>query len=160
VALANGLGGRSVVQFQSVDLSAGRVRETVGELQAMGVRCLWLLDRRRLKLTKTTTPRQATIGELETELLRQGEPLIYLNALTAELTVVRPRPEALALLGHVGGKLGRVQCEVRSYPLSALTLREGHWHVDSSFDGPSPPWGPLPVRLAKIQGRLRSEQLA
>ena len=66
VALVNPMGGKVVVEYQTQDLSSEQVSARSQAYESEGIRWLWLLDPRRLKLTKKGDfVKKATLNKLE-----------------------------------------------------------------------------------------------
>lgn len=150
VALVNPRGGKVVVEYQTQDLDTAQVRARAHAYESQGIRCLWLVDIRRLKLTKKgEAVKKATLNKLETALLAAGEPLIYLDAGPRQVVWLRPHPDAVELARLGEGRIGQVECLVRRYPLSGLRLRDAQWQVDTSMDETVAPPAPLPANLQK-----------
>lgn len=157
IALVNPMGGKLAIEHQGADLTRVEVAARRDDYQKEGIRCLWVLDSRRLKLTKKGGQiRKAMLGELETSFLALDEPLVYLEAHDHHLTWLRPHPDAVELAKLGEKRLGRVECLLRRYRFAQLRIRDGQWWVDRSLDSPvlQQP-GALPVALQKKLAKLR-----
>jgi hypothetical protein len=155
-------GGRLAVEVQLADMRAADVDDLVGRYQEHGIRCLWALDARRLKLPKRKKQgvvAKATLEHLETALISRGEPLLFIDIETREVVWLHPNPRAreLACLGE--SRIGRVECLIRRYPLSQLRVRNGAWWAPTIFDQRPPAPPALPANLQrKLDKRLAAGQ--
>jgi hypothetical protein len=158
VALTNPQGGKVVVEYQTQDLSVQQVRARISTYENQGVRCLWLLDIRRLKLAKKgDAVKKATLNKLETALLAVGEPIIYVDAPARQIVWLRPNPSAVELALSGDARIGQVECLLRRYHLSSLRVRDGNWWVDTSLDEDPPAIPALPANLQKRLDRRRKK---
>ena len=159
IVLLTPYGGRIAVEVQAADMRAEDVAELQDLYESIGVRCLWLLDSRRLRTTQTPAPThkilKTMIEPAETGLVRIGEPIIYLDAARREIIWVRPNPlvRELAQLGDP--RIGRVESLVRGYPLTQLRVKQGAWCVPTEFDKRPPKPPALPANLVKRLDKLR-----
>lgn len=164
VVVVTPFGGRIAVEVQHADITPQQVAGLRDRYESVGVRCLWLLDGRRLRTTKTPAPElqifKAMLEGVETGLIALNEPVVYLDSTKREIVWVRPS-RAVRELAALGDKrVGRVECLVRGYPLAQLRVREGGWWVPTHFD-PKPPKPPaLPANLIKRLDRLREKASA
>lgn len=152
-------GAKLAVELQAADLSVAELKAIRSGLEEEGIRCLWLLDGRRLQMTKSGGEiRKVMLEQLETALLACGEPILYLNLDDHELVRIYAGQELIELAQLSERRIGRAECLVRRYPLSQLRLRSGRWWLDTRYDKPQPPARALPENLAKRLVRLRAKQ--
>jgi len=150
MAFVNPRGGKMVVEYQAQDILGREVRDRAAAYEEQGVRCLWMLDSSRLKLTKSgSLIKKVTLERLETALMAMGEPLIYLDSKSKMVALVRPHKGAVELAKLGEPRIGQVPAIVRRYRLSGLRVREGNWWIDTSYDGQVTLTKPLPESLQK-----------
>ena len=160
IVVLTGLGGRIAVEVQKADLAADQAAELRARYEHIGVRCLWLLDGRRLRTTRTPAPEQrivkTMIDTLETSLLAIGEPLMYVDCDGRQITWVRPHPAVRELASLGDKRVGRVESLVRSYPIGQLRVKQGRWWLPTEYHAKPPKPPALPQNLAKRLDRLRA----
>jgi hypothetical protein len=159
VVMVTPTGGKMVVEIQSEPLKQAEIAAISQAYAQLGIACLWLLDIRQLQMTKRgDIMRKVTLGQLETALLANHQPLLYFDSGSQQLTLVQPNPQARRLAELGDRRIGRVESLVRHYPLSQLRVREAHWWLDQRFDQGAPRVPPLSDNLAKRLDRLQAKQ--
>lgn len=144
-------GGRLIVEHQAADMKKGQMAELVAGYREEGLRALWLLDPRRLKVGKVKNQvATVNIGKLEVDLLREGEPLLYLEPHGRRVMRLLIPAQARELLKHDKvTSLGRLPCLMRHYKLDQLRVKAGQWQMVTDYDPPLPAPPALPKRLQK-----------
>lgn len=155
-------GARLALRFISEDTERGEIEALRESLRAERTVLLLLLDADRLP-PKAFRPGAQVVGaqfrRAESDMLRQGDPLLFFDAPTRSLLLLEPPEEALPLLREPRN-LGSCKGVVRHYRLSELHLRRGRWWLDRRFDD-DPLLRPEPNRtiLQRLRGLEESASL-
>lgn len=150
VVMVTASGGKLVIELQTEPLTSQQVADIIGNYAEQGIACLWVIDSRNYNPTKTPASiKKVMIGPLETALMANDQPLVYLEAQSKTLTWVHPNPQIKILAERGDKKIGKVDSLVRTYPVSQLHLRAGKWWVDHRLDARAPEVPDLPKTLQK-----------
>lgn len=144
--------GKIVVRFISENLAPKEVLRIHEYWEALGVRCLWIADWRKLNLSKTanknSTITAATLGKLETALIKIDEPLLYMDIERRNILTLKVPGAAAALVRHdIVPTAGRLKCFLQRYRIGQLRLSDGDWRLETTYDTRPPKVPDLPKRL-------------
>lgn len=159
IVLVRDNGGRLAIEFQGSDFPKGKLGPLLQGYEQSALRALWILDSRRLKVTSIKGQvATVNVGRLEVDLLRAGEPLLYLEPNRRQILRLLIPGAAQQLLRHESvASLGRLPCLMRRYRLAQLRIREGRWFIDADYDLPLPKPPPLPKRLQRKLEKLQPQ---
>ena len=147
-------GARLAVRIISEEPSLGELQAMREELLEEQTVLLFLLD--PLRLPRRAWGEGARVFSVqfrraESELLRMGDPLLYLLPHRRQLLLLEPPSVVLPLLQEKRN-LGQCQGEAHHYRISELRLREGRWWIDRRFDErPLHPPEPSPALLRRLE---------
>lgn len=141
-------GGKIAIEYLGNDLDDLADRRSYWA--DSGVKMLSISDWRRLKIKKEARISVVSLGVAEADLIKIGEPLIYIDPEKHNfIQITPPSGSRRVLMDTKTKKLGRVKTVLKRYSLSQLRLTEGRFAFEDFYfeQDVSPP--DLPARLEK-----------
>lgn len=165
VVLSNGgkIGVRFLPEGSEIAESEWQTAEAAWTKAA--VKILWILDWRRLKIPAARNRGNSTvsvsIGKTESQMIKRGIPLIYLDIENRQLIkVLVPSPAAILVKENQVKRLGKLKCFLQRYRIGQLRINQGEWNLKSEFDSRPPKPPALPKRLQTKWQDYKSENRA